>query len=239
VENNRNDKAIILLSGGLDSATCLYWAKERYSEVIAITFNYFGRLAQERRASIRLVRAAQISKILEIDVPFVKEAGDSSSASSSYSYYYNIQSKDPSPSPHSDALWSSYIPARNMIFYSISAHYAEYLGAKWIIGGHNKHDTNFFKDASKRFIDKMNVLFKEGCLLCNDDNQVYQIVLPLAELNRKEIIKLAIKLKAPIELTWSCHREGNNHCGSCYSCKQRLEAFNELGLKDPAFYGFK
>jgi 7-cyano-7-deazaguanine synthase len=239
VGNNSNDKAIILLSGGLDSATCLYWAKERYSEVIAITFNYFGRLAQEQRASIRLVRAAGVSKVLEIDVPFVKEAGDSSSSSSSY-YYYSVQSQDPSPSPSSsssssDALWSSYIPARNMIFYSISAHYAEFLGAKWIIGGHNKHDTKFFKDASKRFIDKMNVLFKEGCLLCNNDNQAYQILLPLAKLNRKQIIKLAIRLKAPIELTWSCHREGNNHCGSCYSCKQRLEAFNELGLKDPAF----
>jgi 7-cyano-7-deazaguanine synthase len=121
-----------------------------------------------------------------------------------------------------------------MIFYSISAHFAEYLGVKWIIGGHNWHDTKFFKDTSKRFIDKMNVLFKEGCLLCND-NRAYQIVLPLAKMNRKQIIKLAMRLKAPIELTWSCHREGNSHCGSCYSCKQRLEAFNELGLKDPAF----
>lgn len=218
------DKALVMLSGGLDSATCLYWAKERYSEVIAITFNYFGRLVQEKRASRRLVNAAGINKGLEIDLPFVKEFGDSSS------YYYNGRFKDYA---HSEALWSSYVPARNMIFYSITAHYAEYLGAKWIIGGHNIHDTRFFKDATKRFIDKINILFKEGCLLCND--QAYQILLPLAKMNRKQIIRLAIKLKAPIELTWSCHREGTVHCGSCYSCKQRLEAFNELGLKDPAF----
>ena len=219
----QSDKALVMLSGGLDSGTCLYWAKERYSEVIAITFSYFGRLAQEKRASIRLVRAAKVNNLVEIDLPFVKEAGDSYN-------YYSSQSKD----LHSDSQWSSYMPARNMIFYSISAHFAEYLGVKWIIGGHNGHDTKFFKDASKRFIDKMNTLFREGCLLCND-NQAYQIVLPLAKMNRKEIIKLAMRLKAPIELTWSCHREGNNHCGSCYSCKQRLEAFNELGLKDPAF----
>lgn len=216
------DKALVMLSGGLDSATCLYWAKEKYSEVIAITFDYFGRLVQEKRASTRLVNAAGINKVLEIDLPFVKEFGDSSS-------YYNRRFKDAS----SEALWSSYVPARNMIFYSITAHYAEYLGAKWIIGGHNLHDTKFFKDATKRFIDKINILFKESCLLCND--QAYQILLPLAKMNRKQIIRLAIKLKAPIELTWSCHREGTVHCGSCYSCKQRLEAFNELGLKDPAF----
>jgi 7-cyano-7-deazaguanine synthase len=217
-----DDKALVMLSGGLDSATCLYWAKEKYSEVIAITFNYFGRLVQEKRASVSLVKAAGINKLIEVELPFVKEAGDDS--------YYSGRFKN----PHSNALWSSYVPARNMIFYSISAHYAEYLDAKWIVGGHNQHDAKFFKDASKRFIDKINILFKEGCLLC--DGQAYQIMLPLAELNRKQIIRLAMRLKAPIELTWSCHREGAVHCGSCYSCRQRLEAFDDLGLKDPAFF---
>jgi 7-cyano-7-deazaguanine synthase len=220
-----DDKALVMLSGGLDSATCLYWAKEKYSEVIAITFNYFGRLVQEKRASVSLVKAAGINKLIEVELPFVKEAGDDS--------YYSGRFKN----PHSNALWSSYVPARNMIFYSISAHYAEYLDAKWIVGGHNQHDAKFFKDASKRFIDKINILFKEGCLLC--DGQAYQIMLPLAELNRKQIIRLAMRLKAPIELTWSCHREGAVHCGSCYSCRQRLEAFDDLGLKDPAFFFVK
>lgn len=215
----RSDKALVMLSGGLDSATCLYWAKEKYSEVIAVTFNYFGRLVQEKRASVKLVKAAGINNLIEIDLPFVKEAGD----------FYSGQFKN----SHSGAQGSSYVPARNMIFYSIGAHYAEYLGARWIIGGHNLHDAKFFKDASKRFIDKINILFKEGCILCND--QAYQILLPLAKMNRKQIIRLAIKLKAPIELTWSCHREGSVHCGSCYACRQRLEAFNDLGLKDPVF----
>ncbi len=222
----RSDRALVMLSGGLDSATCLYWAKEKYSEVIAITFNYSGRLVQERRASVQLIKTAGINKLIEIDLPFVKEAGDSS--------YYNARFKE---NPHSDAQESSYVPARNMIFYSIGAHYAEYLGAKWIIGGHNLHDAKFFKDASKRFIDKINMLFKEGCLLCND--QAYQILLPLSRMNRKEIIRLAIKLKVPIELTWSCHREGAVHCGSCYACRQRLEAFDDLGLKDPVFFFVK
>ncbi|HZA48507.1 MAG TPA: 7-cyano-7-deazaguanine synthase QueC [Nitrososphaera sp.] len=222
----RSDRALVMLSGGLDSATCLYWAKEKYSEVIAITFNYFGRLVQERRASVQLIKTAGINKLIEIDLPFVKEAADSS--------YYSGRLKE---NPHSYAQESSYVPARNMIFYSIGAHYAEYLGVKWIIGGHNLHDAKFFKDASKRFIDKINMLFKEGCLLCND--QAYQILLPLSRMNRKEIIRLAIKLKVPIELTWSCHREGTVHCGSCYACRQRLEAFDDLGLKDPVFFFVK
>ncbi len=223
----KSDRALVMLSGGLDSATCLYWAKEKYSEVIAITFNYFGRLVQEKRASVQLVKAAGINKLIEIDLPFVKEVGDSSS-------YHSGRLKENS---YSDTQQSSYIPARNMIFYSIGAHYAEYLGAKWIIGGHNLHDAKFFKDASKRFIDKINILFREGCLLCND--QAYQILLPLSRMNRKQIIMLAMKLKAPIELTWSCHRDGTVHCGSCYACRQRLEAFDDLGLKDPVFFFVK
>jgi 7-cyano-7-deazaguanine synthase len=215
-----DENALVMLSGGLDSATCLYWAKNRFSEVSVITFNYFGRLQNEKRAAVNLAHSTSIKELIEIDLPFVKEASD----------FYN----GPLKKLDSDALWSSYVPARNMIFYSIAAHYAEYLGIKWIIGGHNLHDVQFFKDASKEYIEKINHLFKEGCLLCKGD-EPYQIVLPLAEMNRKEIVQLAIKLQIPIELTWSCHQEGDVHCRQCYACKQRLEAFISLGLQDPAF----
>jgi 7-cyano-7-deazaguanine synthase len=215
-----DENALVMLSGGLDSATCLYWAKNRFSEVSVITFNYFGRLQNEKRAAVNLAHSISIKELIEIDLPFVKEASD----------VYN----GPLKKLDSDALWSSYVPARNMIFYSIAAHYAEYLGIKWIIGGHNLHDVQFFKDASKEYIEKLNHLFKEGCLLCKD-GKPYQIVLPLAEMNRKEIVQLAIKLQIPIELTWSCHREGDVHCRQCYACKQRLEAFISLGLQDPVF----
>jgi 7-cyano-7-deazaguanine synthase len=218
----RSDKALLMLSGGLDSATCLYWAKEKYSDISAITFNYFDRLVQEKLATAKLVKAAGIKSLIEIDLPFIKETSDFYRDSSIKKYN------------DSEALQSaSYVPARNMIFYSISAHYAEYLGAKWIIGGHNIHDVKFFKDASIEYMNKLNSLFKEGCLLCND--QAYEIVLPLAEMNRRQIIRLAIELKTPIEMTWSCHRKGIVHCGNCYACRQRLEAFKDLGLKDPVF----
>ncbi len=212
-------KALVMLSGGLDSATCLYWAKEKFSNVSAITFNYFGRLAQEKQAGARLAKGAGVAEFIEVDLPFVKEASD----------FYNGRLNKQEP----DTQWSSYVPARNLMFYSIAAHYAEYLGAKRIVGGHNLHDVKFFKDSSKDYIEKLNALFKEGCLLC--DGQAYKILLPLSELDRKEIITLAMKLKIPIEQTWSCHREGSVHCGRCYACKLRLEAFRSLGLNDPAF----
>lgn len=212
-------KALVMLSGGLDSATCLYWAKKKFSEVHAITFDYFGRLEQEKRAAAKLAKRAGVTELIRIGLPFVKEASDF--------YDGRLKKQD------LQDLWSSYVPARNLMFYSIAAHHAEYLGADWIIGGHNSHDVTFFKDASSGYIEALNDLFKKGCLLCN--GRAYRIVLPLAKKNRQEIIRLATRLKVPIGQTWSCHNNGRNHCGRCYACRQRLEAFSSLGLEDPAF----
>ena len=211
-------KALVLLSGGLDSATCLYWAKKKFSDVSAITYNYFGRIESEKRASAKLADSAEVSELIEIDLPFVMEASD---------YFRGKQEQD------GTGLWPSYIPARNMMFYSIAAYHAEFLGVKSIVGGHNMHDVEFFKDASRGYMDKMNALFKEACLLRN--GSVYKISLPLARMRRKGIIQLAARLQVPIALTWSCHRDGLEHCGNCYACRQRKEAFNSLGIADPAF----
>lgn len=210
------DKALVMLSGGLDSATCLYWARQRHRyDVSAITFNYFGRIEKEKQAATMIAQSAEV-KLAEIDIPFLKEASD-------FDVKFN----------GSDSRLASYVPARNMIFYSIAAHFAEYLGVRWIIGGHNSHDVSFFKDASKGYIEKLNALLREGCLLC--DGKAYEIALPLADLDRTDVVRLARELGVPIEMTWSCHGEGDRHCGQCYACRQRLEAFVALGIKDPAF----
>jgi 7-cyano-7-deazaguanine synthase len=211
--------ALVMLSGGLDSATCLYWAKKNFSEISVITFNYYNRLENEKRAAVELARRVNIVNFLEINIPFIKEFSD----------FYNGNH----PTPGYDGRLASYVPARNLIFYSIAAHYAEFLNIKRIIGGHNIHDGTFFIDATKDYIEKLNLLIKRGCLFCNDDPCM--ILVPLAEMDRKTIINLAIELNVPIELTWSCHNKAKTHCGQCYACLQRIEAFSSLGIKDPVF----
>jgi 7-cyano-7-deazaguanine synthase len=211
--------ALVMLSGGLDSATCLYWAKKNFSEISVITFNYYNRLENEKRAAVELARRVNIVNFLEINIPFIKEFSD----------FYNGNH----PTPGYDRRLASYVPARNLIFYSIAAHYAEFLNIKRIIGGHNIHDGTFFIDATKDYIEKLNLLIKRGCLFCNDDPCM--ILVPLAEMDRKTIINLAIELNVPIELTWSCHNKAKTHCGQCYACLQRIEAFSSLGIKDPVF----
>jgi 7-cyano-7-deazaguanine synthase len=212
-------KALVMLSGGIDSSTCLYWAKKEFSDVLAITFNYHGRIENEKRATTQLARRAAITNLFEVEVPFIKEYSD---------FYKDYNFKD-----GLDWRMPSYIPARNMIFYSICAHYAEFFNIKWIIGGHNSHDAEFFRDATKGYIKKINSLLRQGHIV--NSNEAPVILLPLADMDRQKIISLALEIDVPLELTWSCHNEGQRHCRQCYSCSERLKAFGYLGVKDPVF----
>ncbi|HET7391177.1 MAG TPA: 7-cyano-7-deazaguanine synthase, partial [Nitrososphaeraceae archaeon] len=72
----RESKALVMLSGGLDSATCLYWAKEKFTDVSAITFNCYGRIQKEKKAAVLLAKRACISSLLKIDIPFIRECSD-------------------------------------------------------------------------------------------------------------------------------------------------------------------
>ena len=214
----KDSKALVMLSGGLDSATCLYWAKENFLQVYAITFDYHDRIENEKRATVALAKNAGTLELFRINIPFIKEFSD-----------FDWGRYKP---PKKDKRWSSYIPARNLIFYSIAAHYAEFFDIKWIIGGHNKDDGLFFKDATSSFINDMNSLINHSCLDC-DNNNPRTIVTPLADLDRIGIISLARRLKVPLDLTWSCHQDGETHCGRCYACESRSEAFRFLRITDP------
>jgi 7-cyano-7-deazaguanine synthase len=215
----KESKALVMLSGGLDSATCLYWAKKNFSQVYAITYDYYDRIENEKEATVALSEKASILELFRISIPFIKESSDF------YSSNY--------VPPTKEKRWASYIPARNLIFYSIAAHYAEFLDIKWIIGGHSKDDGLFFRDATASFIKDLNSLLSRGCLYCG--GKPYTILTPLANLDRIGIISLAIKLEVPLALTWSCHSRGEIHCGQCYGCISRSEAFRFLGIADPAF----
>ena len=216
---SKSKKALVMLSGGIDSSTCLYWAKRKFSDVLAITFNYYGRLENEKKATVQLARRAAVKNLLQVNLPFIKE----------YSDFYNAKPLTSS----SDLRLPSYIPARNMIFYSICAHYAEFLDIKWIIGGHNSQDAKFFKDATKGYLKRINCLLKHGRPMIGRNTPT--ILLPLVDMDRQKVISLALKIDVPLELTWSCHNEGETHCGQCYSCSERFGAFRSLGIKDPVF----
>ena len=205
-------KALVLMSGGLDSSTCLYWAKDNYDEVEAITFNYFKRINVEKKATRAIARQADV-KLSEVKIPFIKEK-----------MHYSI-----SKNSTGDSL-QSYIPLRNLIFYSMAGYYAQVNNINNLVGGHKANDGKIFKDATKSYFRKMNELILQGLA----DSIDCKIVLPLKNKSRLDVIRMANTLNVPIELTWSCHKQRTSPCGSCYSCKERLSAFNLLRLRDPA-----
>ncbi len=125
----------------------------------------------------------------------------------------------------------TYVPARNLIFYSIAAHYAEVTGARWIVGGHNGSDSETFPDASPAFFQGMSDLL--GHSLLTSERAPVEIVNPLHGLSKAEVIRLGVRMEVPLEATWSCSFDEETTCGSCRSCRERALAFEEAGVEDP------
>ena len=217
-EKKNRKKAILLLSGGIDSATTLYWAHEKKYEIIALSFNYHFRPENERKAALKLADNLDI-KIIEVPLEYLKEAID-----------LRIEGY---PIPSAINAPEGYIPARNLVFYSFATYYAEIYGCNFIIGGHIKADNDKFPDASLKFFKSIERLIKEGKHYADKTN--IKICLPLIKMTKTNVVKLAKELKVPFENTWSCYSDDHEPCGVCYSCTKRIEAFNTLGYSDSKF----
>lgn len=207
-----SNRALVLLSGGIDSSTSLYWAKSNGYETYALTVNYHNRWVKEIEAS-RVIASNAGVQLKEVEAPFIMEA-------------FNVYGYSSPKYKNSDARWPFYIPSKNLLFYAIAAHLAEYMEARWIVGGHIKEDMLFFKDASKEYIDKINWLFKQGFML----SEPVEIILPLADLDKYGVVKLALELGVPLGYTWSCHLRVDEPCGRCSGCISRQEVFKSLGI---------
>lgn len=128
-------------------------------------------------------------------------------------------------------LPSTYIPLRNSIFYSFAASYAEEVSASSIVGGHNKDDEKVFEDVSSTFFDSLQKSLWTGSVALRRNRT--SILRPLKELSKADVVRLASSKKVPLELTWSCHRNGDEHCWKCEGCHSRMRAFERAGVKDP------
>ncbi len=211
------EKAIVLLSGGIDSAVTLWWAQAKGWDIRPLTFHYFRRPPQEVVATHKLLELSEIRDLREMDLPFLREVDDLKDA--------GLENKALLGSPE------GYIPARNMVFYALAAYVAEPLGARWVIGGHNGSDPEAFPDSSPKFFDLFNSMYRLG--LWSYPRTPAQILLPLKGKSKVEVVKLGLELGVPFEHTWSCYWDREVHCGTCASCRERREAFRALGVADP------
>lgn len=212
------ERAIVLVSGGIDSAVALYWAMEKGWYVYPLTFHCYLRPMREVKAVKALTAASGCAeRLMEIPLPFLMEVDDL------------LKARAPNPLLKSAPL--AYVPARNLIFYSIAAHYGEVVGARWIVGGHNGADSDTFPDAGPRFFEAMNALVGLGLL--THHRAPLHIVNPLQGLTKEEVVLKALRLGVPLDKTWSCHWDRDAPCGDCMSCVERSEAFERAGVRDP------
>ena len=209
-------RALVLLSGGIDSTTALYLTKQQTDDIYSMNMIYAQTYDSEAEASKKIAAAAHVREHLSVFLPFFKDI--------ERRYKPTLSSRTS----------SAYVPARNIVFYGVAVAYAETLKANKIVFGSNADDAKALPDARPRFIQLMNELIRDGTR-AGSEGFVIETVNPLINYDKTEVLKLAIALKVPLQLTWSCYEDSEIPCGKCRGCISRQAAFNELGILDPCF----
>ena len=211
-------KAVIVLSGGPDSATVAYWAKQQSYQIYPITFKYGQIAVKETQAAQKIAHKLDTSTKI-IDLSALKDI---------FSTATSLVNRDiPLTAEFSTPI---IVPFRNAIFLSAAVAYAITVKAKKIFYGAQGSDEPFYPDCRRKFYEAFEKAAQLGT--CED----ITIQAPFSNLTKAQLIKEGAKLGVPFELTWSCYLDGNKHCGKCESCINRKKAFQEANIVDSAKY---
>jgi len=219
-------KAVVLFSGGLDSTTALCWALERGYECRAVSFDYGQRHARENRSAAKIARLLGV-KLYAIKLEFPWLAVSS---------LVDAQKRLPefkTSGIGAAGVPATYVPGRNLVFASIGVSLADSIGASAVVMGPNIIDYSGYPDCSPAFYRALEKAVWAGTKLGVQGKKT-KLLTPLIRMSKKGIIKLAVKLKAPLKYTWSCYAGGARPCGVCDSCRLRAKGFKEAGMNDPA-----
>jgi len=217
-------KAVVILSGGMDSTTTAYIAKNQGYEVIAVHFNYGQRTEKKELKSFEnICKELEITKKYVIDLDFFTQIGASALTDKNISV--PIDGLE-------DGVPVTYVPFRNGIFLSIATSIAEKENANAMFIGVVEEDSSGYPDCRENFIQSMQNSINLGT---KDETQI-EIKTPLIHLKKEDIVQKAIEEGVKLNLTWSCYQNENKACGVCDSCRLRLKGFEKAGIKDPIDY---
>lgn len=215
-------KAVVLLSGGLDSSTALYYAKAKGFAPQCLIFDYGQRHRVELKRAVEIARQAGCPyRAVTIRLPW--------GASALLDKKIGLPERktiDPREIP------VTYVPARNIIFLSFAASFAEAAGARAVFIGANAVDYSGYPDCRPEFFRAFQRALDRG-LKSGVRKKAIKIYAPLLRKTKAQIIRLGLKLKVPYDRTWSCYKGGRRPCGVCDSCRLRAKGFEQAGLKDP------
>jgi 7-cyano-7-deazaguanine synthase len=221
-----NKKAVIILSGGIDSSTLLYDTASKGCEVSALTFIYGQKHEREIGSARAICNELSVSHRV-VDLSALKPILSGSALTDP-----DVEIPDvPETSEHYGTLKTTIVPNRNAIFLSIAVGYAVSTGAGAVLFGAHHSDRGVYPDCRAEFVEA----FQAAARLATDAPEL-RIEAPYAALDKAEIVKLGAGLGVPFGLAWSCYKGGEIHCGACSSCRERKRAFAEAGVPDPTGY---
>jgi 7-cyano-7-deazaguanine synthase len=216
-------RAVVLLSGGLDSSVAIHLAKSEGFEVYALSFDYGQKHNKElecAKATAKSVGAVQHNIVtLQLNL-----WGGSSLTDSKMEVEDGDVTRTDIP--------MTYVPARNMVFLSVAASFAEAIGAQDIFIGVSEVDYSGYVDCREEFIRSMEETINKGTVMAAEHGKKIRIHTPFINKTKAEEILLGEKLGVDWSLTWSCYRGGKKPCGTCDSCLLRAKAFKEAGVID-------
>lgn len=216
--------AIVLVSGGMDSCVTTAIADEKYE--LALLHVSYGQRTEERelKSFHAIADYYNVKKRLSASIEYLKKIGGSSLTDENISVSEaNLENKD---------IPTSYVPFRNTHLLAIAVSWAEVTGASKIFIGAVEEDSSGYPDCRKEYYQALNKLIDVGT---KPDTHI-EVITPLIDMKKDEIVRKGVELSAPLHLTWSCYKNIDKACGVCDSCALRIRGFKKAGIKDPIEY---
>lgn len=221
---NSMNSCIVLFSGGIDSTTALYWARQRFDKVKALTFDYGQRHRIEIACSQKITAQLNITqKIVQFDLSQIGGSSltDPQKSPPQFSSVEEIEKGIP----------NTYVPFRNGIFLSVAAAWADVIEAQSILVGFNVIDSPSYPDTTESFTRAMEHAVNLGIRLSKQKGNI-QILAPFAGMKKSDIISTGLNLDADYSFSVSCYLGKEKPCGHCSSCLLRKEAWASIGWED-------
>ena len=219
------ERAVVLVSGGMDSATAVYEAIGRGYEPLFFHVSYGQRTAEkERECARRLADAVDAADFLAVDADHLGEIGGSSLTDR------DIEVED--ADLESEDVPITYVPFRNANLLAMATAYAEARSATAVFIGAHSEDFSGYPDCRPAFFEAFQDVIEQGTKPESD----IELQVPFAEGSKTDILRRGLELSVPYEHTWSCYRSAEPACGTCDACAYRLQAFERVGERDPIPY---
>ncbi len=212
-------RAVVLMSGGLDSCVCAGIAQNMGYELHILFVKYGQKTEKKEEQCVKRLANYFKADLKILNLEFLKDIGGSSLTS------------DVEVTRDDTGIPSTYVPFRNSIFLSLATAWAEILNANAVFYGANSIDFSGYPDCRPDYFKAFQNLIEKGTKRGD-----IKLIVPLAEMSKSEIVKKGIELRLPLKHTWSCYFNTEKACGKCESCRLRLKGFEEAQYKDPIEY---